>query len=840
MANNAPLATQDVLLNISNESEGKIISSLFQDSFSDDDSEDRLLGIVIVKNQANINSEGSWQFSSNGGASWRSIATKDINDASGLYVSADSKVRFVPVSGFTGTPGSVDIRLVDNSYKPLSVPNFEKTGFSLKIGSGYSFPEAVDIDHDGDIDLYIGHGSSGIYFVENSGESELSESLDTFPRSNFGVELTGGGTLVPTLVDIDGDGDDDLFIGEYSGDITFYENTGNIFFPSFGEQQRNPFGISNEGGRANPDFVDIDGDKDWDLMVGNSDGDIIYFENTGSETNPNFEYQDKNPFGIINVGFVSAPEFIDIDGDGDIDLFIGAFNQNLVYLENVGNNKDPDFKNPLRSPFGLEPLDDSNLSFADVDSDGDFDLFMSDGGNELHYYQNNSTGGYPKAGNNLDVSINGGNSSISKEIIKLSTLVADKSIEPDSDTISAEEIPNNSQTPSDSDTISAEEIPNNSQTPSDSDTISAEEIQEIPDNSQTPSDSDKINSRVSGVVIISGYLEVGQSLVVIDNLRDKDGIGTLNYQWFAENIPISGATESFYKLTSTELGKSIFAFVSYIDGKGNLETVVSSPTSKVRAISESENVTDNKDSGSSEANNNFQDFSKEKIAALKPKFIQTLTHDQLLSFQPTAFKGFSSYQISAFKPKAFSSFTPQILKNLKPSAMPGLLAKQVTKIDDKSFAVLKPKQLGKLTAEAFGGVNAGQLNLLSKKQMKKIDDEKIAELKPKMIKGIDTGTFAMLKPDAITGFTKKQFRKVSADQLNALQEDQIQAIAEEAIPGLKKKILKKLDEAAFTSFSPDQLDDFKFKQLKAVDAEYIEALNNDQQSGIAEMLESLL
>ena len=437
MPSTAPTASGSAFLEMAGGNGSATVENLFRESFSDSDTSDTLLGVVVVGNSADPVFEGNWEVSHNGGSSWDIIEKRVLSNESGLYISAESMIRFVSVDGFSGSPGSVDIRLVDSKYTPLLIPSFEKE-FSIKIDNPYAFPEANDIDNDGDIDLYIGHGSSGAYFINNTGERNISEGLDGHKQSYIGIDLNEGSTLVPSLVDIDGDGDDDFFIGDYQGDLSFYENTGSAFASNFGGQQKNPFGISNVGGRgrANPDFVDMDGDSDWDLMVGNYDGEIVYFENTGSSREPNFEYKDKNPFGIINVGPFSAPEFSDIDGDGDSDLFIGAFNKNLLYMENIGTTKVSKFDNPLRSPFGLEPVDDSNLSFADMDSDGDLDLFMSDGGGYTHYYQNNSTRGRPTSGSNIYLSTDHSSASISKEAIKLNTSVIKRSTGPISDQLS--------------------------------------------------------------------------------------------------------------------------------------------------------------------------------------------------------------------------------------------------------------------------------------------------------------------------------------------------------------------------------------------------------------------
>jgi len=97
---------------------------------------------------------------------------------------------------------------------------------------------------------------------------------------------------------------------------------------------------------ASPVLSDVDGDGDLDLVVGNWDGQIRYFENTGSPQFPAFTERtgNLNPMDDIDVGSGAAPVLSDLDGDGDLSswdvsrvtnmrgMFYGAstFNANLA------------------------------------------------------------------------------------------------------------------------------------------------------------------------------------------------------------------------------------------------------------------------------------------------------------------------------------------------------------------------------------------------------------------------------------------------------------------------------------------------------------------------------
>jgi Ca2+-binding RTX toxin-like protein len=86
-----------------------------------------------------------------------------------------------------------------------------------------------------------------------------------------------------------------------------------------------------------------------------------------------------------------------------------------------------------------------------------------------------------------------------------------------------------------------------------------------------------------GSVTITGSAIQDQTLTVSDNLTDADGLGVITYQWYANGVAINNATGATYKLTQTEVGKTITAIASYVDGSGAAESVTSNMTSAVIA-----------------------------------------------------------------------------------------------------------------------------------------------------------------------------------------------------------------------------------------------------------------
>jgi hypothetical protein len=262
----------------------------------------------------------------------------------------------------------------------------------------------VDIDNDSDLDIFVGTDEGTVKFHENTGTPSQPVFVEHMEQDNplGNVKVVGRG--IPTLVDIDNDGDLDAFLNIFEktveeadndnkdnvtlyvgGRITvkYYENIGTIKRPIFVERTgQNNIGVdkdmrlsswdvisANMGqGWSNLSFVDIDNDGDLDASIkgftfavysndmvvhgreGNvsSDGDKNRsssrwdYENIGTASQPFFEFRMRENDPIKGKHPTVAE--VDIDGDGDLDAFLGEFGP-LKYYENItlANNALPDY-----------------------------------------------------------------------------------------------------------------------------------------------------------------------------------------------------------------------------------------------------------------------------------------------------------------------------------------------------------------------------------------------------------------------------------------------------------------------------------------------------------------
>ncbi|HET6245269.1 MAG: T9SS type A sorting domain-containing protein [Bacteroidetes bacterium] len=275
------------------------------------------------------------------------------------------------------------------------------------------FPAAfyVDVDNDGINDLLISANAENasenfksIWYYKNQNRNDSADFKfvqDDFLQNSM---IDVGEGAYPVLSDYNMDGKTDLFVGNYgyytgsgnySSSISLFKNTGTVSVPAFELVTRDYANISSFGLRnVYPAFGDLDGDGDLDMLIGEDNGQLFYFENIASIGSlPSYTLNSPNYFGI-DVGQSSTPQLFDVNGDGLVDLLIGERNGSLNYIQNTGSINAPVFNstNMVQYFGGVDVRISSNITGYSIPfifkENNTLKLIVGSESGRLFYYNN--------------------------------------------------------------------------------------------------------------------------------------------------------------------------------------------------------------------------------------------------------------------------------------------------------------------------------------------------------------------------------------------------------------------------------------------------------------------
>jgi hypothetical protein len=198
-----------------------------------------------------------------------------------------------------------------------------------------SVPVLADLDGDGDLDLLVGNKiapdadtTGTITWFENVG----SRTAPSFRERGF-LAMRGEYHYAPTVADLDGDGLPDLILGTWRDQVQWWRNTGTRTVPAWTMADSALITLT-RGSNTAPALTDLDGDGDLDMIVGEASGQLNLYRNTGTRTAPRFELVS-DTFQEIDVGRRSVPTFADLTGDGRPDLLLGSEDGDVQLWRNV-------------------------------------------------------------------------------------------------------------------------------------------------------------------------------------------------------------------------------------------------------------------------------------------------------------------------------------------------------------------------------------------------------------------------------------------------------------------------------------------------------------------------
>jgi len=252
--------------------------------------------------------------------------------------------------------------------------------YNLDLG-GESTVAAGDLYGSTRPDLVLGSSGAQLVALRNppvqDAPAALRQSEPLLPAAAFRFNVS------PALGDLTGDARSDLLVGAFGGEIAFYRRTGDGGFALVNEA----LAELPRGNYAAPALGDLDGDGDRDLLAGESAGNLNFFRNEGTSSEPDFTLVNEDYAGI-EAGARSQPALHDVDRDGDLDLFVGTRSEGVRFYRNAGTPQEPSFTAEAL-PFALDLAPSlADPAFADLDADGDADFVLAGEGGGLLLYRN--------------------------------------------------------------------------------------------------------------------------------------------------------------------------------------------------------------------------------------------------------------------------------------------------------------------------------------------------------------------------------------------------------------------------------------------------------------------
>jgi hypothetical protein len=335
---------------------------------------DGLLDLFVAS--GNLTNQPDQLYKNLGGGAFARVVNGPVVTAGGSSIGA--------AFGDFDRDGALDLFVTNrNNFGNFLFTGLEDTAFA-RVVTGSPVTDIansnssswVDADGDGDLDLYVVNFGGADFFYRNDGGPAF-----TFTRMDTVPMVAGFENSIPgAWADYDGDGDEDLFLGNAGTQNDYlWTNRGGFFFTKTTlADARSTLGAS---------WGDFDNDGDLDLFVAMFQNQkSILYRNDG----PPLWTLSRIDTSIVanDPGNSVGSAWGDFDNDGDLDLFVANDGQNNFLYENLGPPEYGFHKITTGSP-----VSDGGNSFgcgwADYDNDGALDLFVANRLNQTNFLYHN-------------------------------------------------------------------------------------------------------------------------------------------------------------------------------------------------------------------------------------------------------------------------------------------------------------------------------------------------------------------------------------------------------------------------------------------------------------------
>ncbi len=266
----------------------------------------------------------------------------------------------------------------------------------------------IDYNNDGWLDIVIENAECGIDVLENMQQDDAATINTTFGDGNMnteaeattngyfnhvsvtgntlGLPLTSGNGDYIASGDYNADGYVDFIARKPTGTYDLWENDGDDTFSAnttFSDDASTAAANGNKGGAI---FCDFDLDGDLDIFWSDAGTNQIWLQHpTGTFTaSSTVSVQPVLPGGEDIDGCACA----DVDQDGDVDLFLGNDSGNsYLYINTTSAQNDISSLSFTRTDIAVN-ADAEGVNLVDYDSDGDYDIYINVNGANNQLWEN--------------------------------------------------------------------------------------------------------------------------------------------------------------------------------------------------------------------------------------------------------------------------------------------------------------------------------------------------------------------------------------------------------------------------------------------------------------------